>query len=381
MKKILLIAGIFFLAAAPALSAGYRKPKNPRQRPRPRPAAPASAGIEASTGTISVERAAFTADAPQKPRLKRGLRPGRWSPQVKAAIEEVLVEYGRLSARYDEQAPPLAVLAWLGVCSKEDPAEQLFLRLVSQAAFKFDDDFWKIVPIAYGRQRLRAALEEFSQTPRQSWESQPAFHQFRKGFLKGYRQMCEKIGVKDCRLYLAKLLRGYPENEIAAVAAASAEGEAGRFEPGVDEIKEWPEDPFPIRVRQGLAAVPEAKDLVELLLAEGFEVWIADLQPQPVLEAAAKVLGFEGAKLAGIRQGSYREKLTGLIVEPVPWRGGKVELVAARTRRVPVLVFAAGLEDAPLLTHGEGVRVLLDSGDPQLRGQARSQGWLLQPPF
>lgn len=296
-------------------------------------------------------------------------------------MEEVALEYGRLSKRYDPDAPPVAVLSWDGLCAKGDAAEQLFLKLVSRVELKFDDEFWKIVPIAYGRQRLRAAYEQFAPLPSEVRDSLPSYHQYRKGFLKSWRDMCEKIGTKDCRIYLAKMLRGLSEEEAAGLAAAAAAEEENRLDEAVEEVREWPEDPFPVRVRLGLSAVPEAKDLAALLVREGFEVWLVGLQPQPVLEAAAKELGFEGVRLAGIRQGVQRDRLTGLVQEPVPYRGGTVEIIAARTRRSAILVVSAAADDEPLLSHGEGLRVVLDAGGPDLRGKARARGWLLQPPF
>lgn len=341
------------------------KPRNPRRAARGK-----------ATGTAASPRRESGSPAT----ATRRLTPGLWRPEVRLALEELIARSGRSSPAYDAQRPPVAVLAWDDAAIVNDAGEAAFLRLVSRAAFKVDDDFWTLVPMAYGRQRLRAAYEEFSGLPPAIWERQPAYHRFRKAFLQGYRELCAKVGRKDCRCYMASLWRGFPKEEAREFARQAIREELGRG-PGAELVRGDLEDRFPLTIRRGLLVIPEMKDLAGVLRREGFDVWVADLDAQPVLEAAVEEYGLDFSRALGIQQGSFRDRLDGRVLEPVPIRSGKIEAVVSRVGRAPALVVGASSDDAELLGHGAGLRIFLDRGDEGMGRLARERGWLIQPAF
>ncbi|OGR85192.1 MAG: hypothetical protein A3J74_00385 [Elusimicrobia bacterium RIFCSPHIGHO2_02_FULL_57_9] len=192
--------------------------------------------------------------------------------------------------------------------------------------------------------------------------------------------MCDKAGRKECRSYLTKLLRGFSEEEVAAYAKNVLKQEAG-LPLGQDLLHESPEDEEAVWIARGLRLVPEMLDLARLLLDAGFEVWISDMEPQPVLEAAIEACGLKPARAAGIQQSPLRGKLSGKVTEPVPIRGGKTEAIVSKTGREPLLALGGSSDDLDLMNYGSGVRVWLDRGDSELAQAAQEKGWLIQTSF
>lgn len=360
-EKRFVLAG-FLLLLAPATWA-YRRPRNPRYKKR----AAAALGISFSTAPVGVV-------------LIDRLKPGRWDPKVKLALELFAARRGKSSDSYDPEHPPAAVLSFDNAALDGDVGEAVFYRMVDRADFKFDDDWWKLVPLAYGRQKIRAAEEQFISISSAAWREEPTYLQFRKYMIESYQQSCRKVDRKDCRLYLARLSAGYARDELSDYAKAVLAAQKAR-PIALEEVGDSEEDKSPVLIRRGLRDVPEMKDLCRLLLAAGVDVWIVDLESRDLLLAAVGGYGIDPSRVVGISQGAFRDRLTAKIEEPVPFRAGKVDAVLAHVGRAPDLVVGASADDGELMAYGGGLRVLLDRGDSVLRARARKSGWLLQPSF
>jgi hypothetical protein len=264
---------------------------------------------------------------------------GSWAPAVAAAIESL--------AQSKKGQAPVAVLPFDNSVVEGDLAELAFSRLVDRAEFKFSDDFWKIVPIAFGRQALRASYESFAGTPSNIWDSQPGYMKYRRLFLSSYQDICSKVGRKECRVYLAKLWLGFSNEDITAYAG-----------------KIWAEESA-----RGLKVSPQWAEMISFLKSRGFAVWVASPDAQPLLEGAVGHAGLEARRALGVH----------LKTAEVPIRMGKVSELAAATGVSPALVIGASRDDIDLLSYQGGLRILADSGDPALRVLALKAGWLVQP--
>lgn len=308
------------------------------------------------------------------------LAPGRWKPDVKLALEVFAADHGKTGENYDPAHPPVAVLAWDDAAIKGDIGEAVFQRLVERAQFKFDDQWWDLVPLAYGRQRTRAAQEQFIDLSTAVWSAQPTYHQYWKYMLQSYQDSCRKVDRKDCRMYLTRLLRGFTRDEAIKYAKDVLADEEAR-PLATERVPEAPDDPAPARIRRGLREIPEMKDLCRLLLSAGFDVWVVDLESTPLLLASTPAYGIDPSRVIGIKPGQYRDRLLSKLDEPIPTRAGKVEAVVAALGRPPALVVGASNDDKELLTYGSGLRLLLDRGDGMLRDFAQKAGWLVQPAF
>lgn len=346
------------LVAAGAEAQAWRKPKNFRRAKKPAPAVrPAEAEPEPAFG-LDVGR--------------------RWTREIQKSVVELVETRGSSAAVYNADRPPVAVID-RGAAVDGDAAEAVFFRLVTEAEFKFGDDFWEKVPIGFGRQRLRVHYEQFSVLPRSVWTKQPAYRMYRKGFLGSYKTICEKVGLKECRSLLASLLIGFGEQEARDYAARVIEDES-KQEPREVLVVVDDQDQEPVVWKRGFAVVPEARSLVGALRAAGFDVWAIGLTAQPVLLAEAALWGVDATRCLGIVQTTEREKLSGQLKEPVPIRVGAVEAVIAQVARRPVLTVAGSAAYADLALYTEGLRVIVDRGDVDLLKRISGAG-LVQPPF
>jgi phosphoserine phosphatase len=127
--------------------------------------------------------------------------------------------------------------------------------------------------------------------------------------------------------------------------------------------------------------VPEIGELCRFLRKAGFDVWLIDANEQRQLEVVAREFDFDASRVRGIRGKVEKDKLTGAILLPVPIRGGKAAIVSSDIGRSPALVVGVGNDDQELLLQGEGLRIILDRGDEELRRLAAEKGWLTQPAF
>lgn len=352
--RIAFFLALLSLAAVPAEA---RKPKNFRRMPK-RPA-------------VVEEPAAST--APVVPRLIGG----RWAPEVRAAVDKFLAERGKGAPGYDPARPPVAVLPWSDALVVGDPAELVFLRLATDVDFRFDDEWWEIIPVGRGRQPARAAYNHFISLSSSVWSAQPDYHVYRKAVLGSYIGLCREVGRRECRQYLMRLWAGWREDEAVDYARQTLAAEKSRLS-GAELVRAETGDPSPLRVRRGLRLIPEMRDLALKLREAGVDVWVVDDVPQPVLIASAADYGVDPSRVAGVRAAPDGTRLSASVLKPVPSRSGKAEIVKASLGRPPDLAVGRDGADLDLMSYGDGLRVIL-SGDKDLEAKAKEKGWLIQP--
>lgn len=361
-RRFALFSLLTLLAAAPA--AAKRRTLNWRMRPKTAVSTATVSAVEESTG-------------PARAAVK--LMAGRWSPETRAAIERLIAERGRGAPGYDPKAPPVAVLPWSDAAVVGDPAELVFLSLVTEAKFKVDDEWWQIVPLGYGRQPTRAAYEEMVTLSSAVWTSQPSYHAWRKGMLSSYLRLCRGVGRLECRSYLARLWSGWREDDAQDYAKHVLADEMRRVSP-VEMVPGEPDDRKPLRARRGLRVIPEMRDLVAKLRGAGFDVWVIDDVPQPVLAASAAEYAVDPSRVYGVHNSTSGVRMGDGVTVPVPTRGGKTAVVQSSVGRPADLVIGRDLADFDLLSYGDGLRVVFDA-DPALVVKARERGWLVQKSF
>lgn len=352
-------SSLLVLLAAVALPALAKPPKNFRRRPK-----------------ASAARAVSVSTAPARGEPAR-LLPGRWTPEARAALESFIAAKGKGAPGYDAARPPVAALPWSDALVVGDPAELVFLRLVSRVELRFDDALWEVVPVAYGRQRARSSYEQFVWLASSTWRAQPAYHQYRKAMLSSYLGLCRGVGRKECRSYLARLWAGFKEEEAQDYARAALAEEKSR-PASRESVRSEEGDTEPLLIRRGLRLLPHMRDLVSKLRAAGVDVWIVDDVPQPALLASTADYGVDPSRVSGLQNVPDGARLSASVLKPIPLRGGKAEIVRKAVGRAADLVIGRDISDAELMKDGDGLRLAL-SGDPALEALAREKGWLLQP--
>lgn len=360
MKKYLLRNAVLFaLLVLAAVPASARRPKNFRLM------------WKKATVAEEVEESTAAARGPQR------MMSGRWTSEVRAALDKFLAERGKSAPGYDAAKPPVAVLPWSDALVAGDPAELVFLRLTTRVDYKFDDAWWEIIPVASGRQPSRVAYNHFISLSSAVWQSQPDYHHYRKTIMESYVGLCREVGRRECRQYLMRLWSGWKESDAIEYARQNLSEEKTRPS-GVELIYAEDGDKTPLRVRRGLRLIPEMRDLAQKLRAAGVDVWIIDDVPQPVLSAAAADYGIDPSRIVGIRAGPEGNHYSASVLKPVPTRSGKAEIVKASVGRPPDLALGRDIADADLMSYGDGLRIIL-SGDKEIEAKAKEKGWLIQP--
>jgi phosphoserine phosphatase len=122
------------------------------------------------------------------------------------------------------------------------------------------------------------------------------------------------------------------------------------------------------------------RDLIAKLRAAGFDVWIIDDLPQPVLAASTLDYGVDPSRAYGVQNSTEGARMGADVRKPVPTRGGKTEVVQSLLGRPADLVLGRDSADFDVLSYGDGLRVVLDL-DPELVKKAGERGWLVQHAF
>lgn len=366
MKKFisLFLFLAFSLGAFEEADAAARRRRNPRRRHK-------AAAATQAPGAVS------------RPKVPTPiLSPGRWAPDVLKTVESFIRARGTGGADYNSEKPPAAVFVLSDCAIVNDLGEAVLRRMVERVDFKFDEEFWRLVPVVHGRIALQGAYENFASLPVSVWREQASHRQYRKGFLKAYRDMCSGEGIKECRLWLSRLLYGFTQEELAALAKVFIKEEFA-VNLGPEVIEGGPGDKEPAVVRGGLRAVPELRDLANKLVERGFEVWLLGDEARPFVAAAAEEFGLPAERALGalIDFSSGTARASGEVLEPFPFRGGKASVVASALGRAPALIVGASSVDVELMSFGSGLRLLMDRGDSALADAARDRGWLIQAAF
>jgi len=106
------------------------------------------------------------------------LAQGRWSPEIHAGLEQMIVAHGSTSASYDPASPPLAVLDWDNTCIRGDITESIMAELDARDS---------------------------------------------AGRIPTYEQMCAEQGDVPCYLFASAVLAGLTERQARDLSLATIE--------------------------------------------------------------------------------------------------------------------------------------------------------------
>ncbi|MFH2201894.1 MAG: hypothetical protein ABIJ96_02160 [Elusimicrobiota bacterium] len=373
MRRISYLALVcFFALSLPAAAPGaegavrMRRPKSHRWREADRQ---------------SRQRRAEAEHAAQRGKKKKTgrLEPGRWRPEVADELERVLDEYGAGTPEYDPGDPPVALFDWDDVSITHHVGDALFYHLVTEAAFKFSDEFWDRVPVHFGRLRIRAGYNEFHELPPSVWPQNSYYRIYRKEFFRCYQAVCREYGRSRCALWRTKLLAGFSEDELRDYLGTVLDKELKR-PVGVEKIGTTIEDPDPVTVRVGLRWIPEMRDLYAKLREQGFDIWVVSSANQWAVEEMAQAYGVYPSRVAGIRLKNVDGVMTDENLLPVPVGGGQREAIVMFIGRSPRLIIGGEDGDA-MLGYGRGARIRIVDSAEALPGFARLRGRSDQPRF
>ncbi|MBI3300112.1 MAG: hypothetical protein HYZ75_18245 [Elusimicrobia bacterium] len=362
MKAALLLA-LMALLSSTAEAAAAKRPARPKRPARHR---------------VKVEAPRLT--DPTAVSWPRRLKPGRWTPAAADALERLLQHLGEGATGYSRADPPAAVFVLDDAALSGSPGDALLARLTAEAAFSFDESFWKQLPPHYGAARARAGWQSFQGQPRTVWARDPHYLMYRKALHAAYASLCRDAGRKTCARWRAALLTGLDESALQRMARQVV-AEALRVPVTPERVGDSPEDPAPTAVTAALRVVPEMLDLVRVLQDRGFDVWVMSASSQYAALEAARLYGVHPTRVVGLRQKVTNGQITPDILQPVPEGAGLAEALTLFLGRPPALAVGR-LEDGPLLDYGDGSGLSLLLAEPSTAPpEAARNGWLVQPPF
>lgn len=297
--------------------------------------------------------------------------PGRWEGPVRDALQALL------AAPSPERR--IAALVLDDGVALNDAGEALFRRLVAKADFKFSREFWEMVPLQYGRERIRAGYEGFREAPASVWADDPYYRMYRKAFLRCHRDILRERGAAEAARWRAALLVGFEEAELRAYAR-TAVTEALREPLGEETVGDSPDDEAPLSVRTGLRTVSEWEELCRRLGAAGFEVWMLSPSIQPAAEAFASLYGVPPERVVGARVYTVNGRSSARVLDPVPAGVGRAEAVIRFVGDPPALALG-GEGDEEFLGYGGGLRIVSAAAAGPKVEAWKAKGWLVQPPF
>lgn len=125
---------------------------------------------------------------------------------------------------------------------------------------------------------------------------------------------------------------------------------------------------------------PEMRDLIAVLQAHGWDVWVVSASAEPLVRAFAQLYGIPSNRVIGMRLGTdsrgvYQPELVG----PNTFRAGKVEAIDAFIGRRPVFATGDTETDIEMLDSARH-RLLMDRGCGITRAAADRGRWWIQTP-
>jgi phosphoserine phosphatase len=319
--------------------------------------------------TVALALGWLGASAPPEPLTAEDWRAG-WAPAVIAHVEQALARPAS-----EGGPPPAVVFDFDNTLIHGDISFSTVAYLTRELRFGFDpsgdrspfDEQLRGLFRAHARAEgdLRALLHR-----RLAYRIVAGYEELWRGGRE----------VEGCQ-WLARLLQGLTPAEAARLAEQAFSREEARS-PGrhVYEPAGLPGEPL---VQQAGVRVREPmRRLIAHLRSRGVEVWVVSASPEPLVQAIALArFGLPPERVVGVRSRLLDGRLTGEPEGVVPFRQGKVEVVAKALGRRPVLAFGDAWTDFEMLLNAER-GVLIDRGNAPLKAAlARSGTVVVQPLF
>lgn len=328
---------------------------------------------------------------------------GRWQPESAERVLDLVRRRGRRSATFDPSAPPVVLFDWDNTAMRGDIGDLAF-------SWALDHDALTGLPPAEGfaslsplRPDLAAELDASCVRGDDGRLPSHCQNLLSRIALTGldlhqHDAFTVPIGAsfKPSYALLSQLYVGLSHEEIASI---------GRI-----ALRRALEAPLGARIEVAETEVeafaritPELRELVELLRAEGFDVWIVSASHQALVEVAAAELGFAPDHVIGMRprfddagrqRAGFVDPTDGLSREPITtydvgkriWASREIfGLRGADLRgapsRAPVACFGDADTDFSMLDWASDLAFLFDRGYPRVSARAAEHPdrWVVQP--
>jgi len=115
---------------------------------------------------------------------------------------------------------------------------------------------------------------------------------------------------------------------------------------------------------------PEMKILIENLKAYGFEVWILTASPEYLYQKFITIeLGIPDINVIGVKSVIIDDRLTDIIVLPIPQDDGKANTIPTFIKARPLLVGGNSRGDLDMINMSKGLKIVVNPDDVTVRGK------------
>jgi phosphatidylglycerophosphatase C len=122
---------------------------------------------------------------------------------------------------------------------------------------------------------------------------------------------------------------------------------------------------------------PAMQSAIANLQRRGVRVWIVSASHRWIIEAGADYLHVRRSNVIAISAKVKDGRITGEVINPVPFQAGKVEAIRGHLSTLPFIAFSDSINDLPMLELATTSRVVINP-DERLRTTAMSRGWSVQ---
>jgi phosphoserine phosphatase len=127
------------------------------------------------------------------------------------------------------------------------------------------------------------------------------------------------------------------------------------------------------------------RDLIRLLMQNGFEVWVVTGSPQAMYQKfLSKHLGIPITNIVGVKSVVRGGIVTEEIIPPVPQDHGKKEAIETFIQERPLLVAGNSRGDKEMIEYSRGLKMIVNPDEhiapdqkQSIADYAKSQGWLI----
>lgn len=115
---------------------------------------------------------------------------------------------------------------------------------------------------------------------------------------------------------------------------------------------------------------PEMKILIENLKTYGFEVWILTASPEYLYQKFITIeLGIPEINVIGVKSVIIDDRLTDIIVLPIPQDDGKANTIPTFIKARPLLVGGNSRGDLDMINMSKGLKIVVNPDDVTVRGK------------
>jgi phosphoserine phosphatase len=251
----------------------------------------------------------------------------------------------------DPGVRPLAVFDCDGTVIQGDIGESVFFRQIEEFFFRVSPaDLWPDHP---HRAALDAVYRTLAALDPGARISHPGFPEFAEHLLSFYYDQLAADAVHKGCADIVRLFAGFTVAEVQAFSRDTLQRElhVPLGEKALGRRK----------VHSGARFLGEAKELIQILLKNGFDIWAVSGSSKWSVEPVFTAFGIPEDQVIGISLAHHNGTLSDIPIEPIPIRAEKVGALQALETRIPLLVASDSRNDIPLLLYATTTRVWINS--------------------